>query len=182
VSGAGPFLENQFTSQRCKIVRVVSNSRENRCMIESHVPSIRSSASDSCLELVQSLPVDRLELILVQHLPVELRVSHHGLELVSRVDRSYAGRRTGQNEIPLLPSQSWLLNLIWPAYAARWQESELTSSFMMPETNEIRCGTSKIMSFAVPLCFTLPLMEKCRPTLAMSAILDLGMNGLHQLA
>lgn len=57
-------------------------------------------------------------------------------------------------------------------------ENALTSSFMMPETNEMRCGTSKIISFAVPLCLTDPLIVKCRPTLAISEILDLGMKGL----
>lgn len=47
---------------------------------------------------------------------------------------------------------------------------------MMPETNSIRCGTSKIMSLAVPDCLTWPLMLNERPTCAMSWILDLGMN------
>ena len=49
---------------------------------------------------------------------------------------------------------------------------------MIDETNAINSGTLKIISAAVPDCLVFPLTAKCRPTWEMSAIRDLGMNGL----
>lgn len=49
---------------------------------------------------------------------------------------------------------------------------------MIDDTNEMRSGTGKIISFVVPLCLIWLLMENCSPTLVKSLILDFGMKGL----
>lgn len=49
---------------------------------------------------------------------------------------------------------------------------------MIEDTNEMRSGTGKIMSFVVPLCLIWLLMENCSPTLVKSLNLDFGMKGL----